>query len=212
MPHEHTRGLAKPSAGQRRQAKAGQERLDGGKLKPTKGQKAAMDAVAAYDSAMAALDVLAVLPKKHYVDLAGKPSQTLHNHADNYGVPCRGHTVNVGEVLAFFHQFLVDNQSLLKSNANNSDWRELERQETYFMTRMKRLEKAGQLVPKPDMEELMMRVASIFHGLGDQLERTYGPDAREMVNTGLASFLREVEAEPTLEVGVDVKGNGNGHG
>ena len=185
----------KPTAAQRRQAKAGAARIAAGK-KPTVGQKKAAKAIEVWDREQAALELLAEVPKKYYLEWSGRPTQSVHNQADTWGVPCRGATVSIPEVVRFLHDFLVENQSRLKGKGQ-SDWREMARQEEYLMARLKRLEKAGQLIPIEELQELHGRLIAALRGLGEQLERNHGGPAKDLLNATLETFKREIEQSPT---------------
>jgi len=152
----------------------------------------------------------ATLPKKHYVELSGRPTKVLNEQADRYGFPLRGKTIDLGAVLRSIHDFLARHKHTLAAaisiddpllegasqSLKNAYVKEQikEKREKAALARLDRQEREHELLSRDEVHDSLARIASIIRGCGDAMQRRFGPEALEILNDSLDSADREIES------------------
>jgi len=58
-------------------------------------------------------------PKIDYCRMSGRPTRTLHEQAERYGLPLRGDTINLNDLLKAFHDFLAKHAMLFAKHSDD---------------------------------------------------------------------------------------------
>lgn len=140
------------------------------------------------------------IPQKHWRQMSGRQTKVLHDQAKTYGLPIGGATIDLPAFVRSFHDFLAANSRVLSkageagsSKAANSPALERYREERAKLARLDRLEREAELMPRVYVQEGLGRIAALLRGMGDVLQRTYGPDALRLLDETLDDAEREME-------------------
>jgi hypothetical protein len=158
---------------------------------------------------------LAAMPKKAYCDFSGRQVKILHDQADLYGIPLRGATVHVSELLAWVHDFLAKYKHqlapLVKGGTSDGGEPGLEEQllrEQVDLYRKKNVmleEKIQQeqerTLPREEVHTLHAHLAKILRGAGEQLHKQFGENAAAILNVALMDFESALEQRATPKSG-----------
>ncbi len=68
------------------------------------------------------------------------------------------------------------------------------REERAALAKYERLRREGELIPRERIREGLNRIAAILRGVGESLQRQYGPDAHKLLEEGLDEAGREIES------------------
>ena len=139
------------------------------------------------------------VPKRHYLEMSGRQTRTLHEQADLYGAPLRGPTIDLSAVIRWLHDFLAANRHKLASTdgevpmtGESSPALELWRQEKYRLARLERLEREQKLLPRDQVHDGLARLSGLLRVLGETLQRQFGAEAQQLFEEALDDYTREV--------------------
>lgn len=82
-------------------------------------------------------------------------------------------------------------------------WAQSEAEDKAKITRMKRLELEGRLLPRHQVHGVFMQTAQLFRRFGETLRKRYGRDARELLDDTLDDIQAQVEATISDDHGDD---------
>lgn len=145
------------------------------------------------------------VPKKHYLEMAGngvKPRAAgiILEQADRYGLPLKGKTVNLRDVIRGFHDFIAENKYKLAADddplmavGGDSVWMERYREEQTLIARLKRQAMENELLRRSEVHDGLVRVSLVLRGVGEMLERQFGSDALQLYNDGLDDAQLEID-------------------
>ena len=145
--------------------------------------------------------------KGDYQRLSGRPSRTLIDQAQRYGLPYplpaegRDAKVNLFEMLKWWHDFLAKHgQRLAGSTPADplmggpaSPALERYRHERAQLARLDRLAREQSLLPRDAVRGALTRVARIIRAAGESLLRQHGPDAQQVLSEALDECARETQ-------------------
>lgn len=140
------------------------------------------------------------VPKKHYLEMAGdgdspRPRKVIHEQADRYGLPLRGPTINFRDFIRAVHDFLAANKRKLAEPEPDSDealfagryspaqerWREAKAE----MAEIQLAREKKRVLSREDLRNGLNEISAILRGIGEGLQRQFGPDALQLHDEGL---------------------------
>lgn len=156
------------------------------------------------------------VPKKTYCLWSGRPTKILHDQADLYGVPLRGTTIDVPQVIAWVHDFLArwkhDLAPLVKGDGAEIGGEpglkeQLLREQVDLYRRRNRLLEdqlelnSQTLVPRGEIHALHLQLAKILRAAGERLQKQFGDQAASILNIALDDFENRIMelVEPKTE-------------
>jgi hypothetical protein len=143
------------------------------------------------------------LPKKRWVQWSGRQHKVLAEQASTYGIPLEGETIDLPRVARWIHDLLADHgRKILAGDSAEEIWTgdtsspalERLREVQYEIKKRELAELDKTLVARDAMRKMLTQGATILRGLGDTLQRQFGPDALDLLNDALADFDRSIEA------------------
>lgn len=168
------------------------EKLTAGE-EPTTREAAALRRVEKVE-ATAYLDrQLRAVPKGLYCEMAGRSHHVCNQQAKRHGLPLKGATLDLFEVIRSFHDLLAENKVRLSRSKPEADWRELEREEAFRIKRLDRLERERAVLPREEVRAVHQTLVRQLRSLGERLETRFGAEARGMLNDALELMRREIE-------------------
>lgn len=151
------------------------------------------------------------IPQKHWRQMSGRQTKVLHDQQKSYGLPIGGATIDLPAFVRAFHDFLAANSRILSKagqegsgSATKSPALERYREERAKLVRLDRLEREAELLPRAYVQEGLARVAGLLRGMGEALQRAFGPDALRLLDETLDECEREVER--LFSQGITVEG------
>jgi hypothetical protein len=141
--------------------------------------------------------LLEAVPKKDYVAMSGRQQKVLDQQADRYGLTALRETkIPIPKLLRQFHDFLAKNWArfekeiegdaiLLGGPEKGSPAAERYRGYKADLAKLELEERQGELLPRGETRRGMLDVAGIIRTAGEQLDREFGPAAREVLDAAL---------------------------
>lgn len=163
--------------------------------------------VARSEEEILAREVPRRVPKGIYCEMVGRANQVVDSQQDLYGIPVRGRTVDVFGVCRWIHDFLRDNRVglmqarrvedgegdlMLAAPGEGSPALERYRDEKAKLARLDRLGRERELLPRDEVRQLLVGLASDLRGCGEVLQREYGAGAWQVLAECLGEFERKV--------------------
>lgn len=158
-------------------------------------------------------------PKVDYIELSGRQTNVLHSQAARFGLPLDGRVIDLGRVLARFHDLIADlgNRAGIDDEdmvaIGSSPALEKYREEKAAIARYQRLQIEARLLPRDLVHTAFSRVALVLRQVGQRLNTEFGNGARSMLDEALDEACREVDsllASVTIETGSDPPEGGDG--
>jgi len=128
------------------------------------------------------------MPKGEYVRLSGRQPKVLNEQADRHGLPLRGRTIDLGELLPAMHNLLARNKHRIIADEEDemlrgadSDGLERYRHAKADMAEIDLAVRRGETM---EVGTARLALASIFETLrqaGEQLRREFGPAAAALI-------------------------------
>ena len=155
------------------------------------------------------------VPKSLYCEWSGRQTKILHDEADLYGMPLRGSTIHVPDLVRWLHNFLTkykhDLPGLVKGgdpgDGRTPGLREQISEQRLVTERLKTeeheialAEKRQQLVPVEPLHLKLGQLAKILRTTGEQLYKNHGQAAGDLMAAALENF-GHVVAELAEETG-----------
>ena len=139
------------------------------------------------------------IPQKHWRRMSGRQTKVINEQAARYGIPFGGPTIDLLSVAKALHDFLAKNALRLARDEDellgggSSPALERYRTERAALARLDRLERQKRLLPRDEVREALVRIASILRGAGDTLQRQFGTPAAEIMYEALDDAQREID-------------------
>lgn len=154
-------------------------------------------------------------PKGVYCTLSSRQQKVIDEQAIRYQLPLRGETLDLGQVLTAFHDFLSSNAKRLgdsTSGGNDRDSLELEKLRVQISQMQHRTElikldfaqASANTIHRHEVRERLQWLATQLRGFGQYLQRTFGDAAVKALNETLDKIEREIlvgelSMEPPIE-------------
>lgn len=142
------------------------------------------------------------MPKKVYCALSGRAAQVVNEQADRYGLPLRGETVDLGDVLRAFHDLLAEyGRKINREDVDDPDdpggdspALERYRDEKAKIARLQRLEMEKQLLRRAPVHETLARFVNVWKQAADQLQRSGNESGYEVFVATVQAMEQEKDA------------------
>lgn len=139
------------------------------------------------------------IPQKHYKQLSGRQLKVLQEQAERYGLPFNKAEVDLEELLPALHNFLADNAHVLLSGDGLFAGPQTESLERLRLAQAERVEMQneetrGKLRPASDVHRVFAEIAAVLRDATDELVRTYGDGAREILAEAIDRGQQQLEA------------------
>lgn len=142
---------------------------------------------------------ITALPKKLYCSFVGRHTKILNDQADTFGIPLRGATVNLVEVVKWIHDFFAAHKyelpAIIRGEGGEESPREqlIREQIEVYRRRVILLENKiavdeSILLPRAEVHELLAQLAKIIRGAGERLEKQFGPQAASILDVALSDY------------------------
>lgn len=141
------------------------------------------------------------IPQKHWRSMSGRQAKVINEQALTYDLPFDGATIDLPAVVRKLHDFLAlhhrkfkqvdDDDGLLSGGASPA--LERYRDERAKLAKLERLEREQELLPREQVHEGLGRIANILRGVGDTLQKKFGPEALEILNEALDDAEQDIE-------------------
>ena len=138
-------------------------------------------------------------PQKDFLVMSGRQAKQVREQAARYGMPFDGRTINLPAFVKWVYDFLSKYARIIAladaedlGSQTGSPWQEKLREETYYIRRLDRQKREGELVDRHVMHDGLARMAVVFRKIGERLERRFGPEAFAIYEEGLKVMEHEV--------------------
>lgn len=144
----------------------------------------------------------ASMPKADYVRLSGRVHRVLDDQAQRYGLPLHGKAINLGEVLARFHDLIAqmrgrfgtgeEDDSLLDGPPSDALERGRLAQAQIYEHKLEQLR--GRLV---DRDEVLQSLGPVFERIrlaSETLQREFGEGPHQLIDDALTESVNDIEA------------------
>jgi len=142
------------------------------------------------------------MPKRDYLEAAGRQTVQVHKHADRYGVPVRGRSVDLVALIAWLHQFLDDNGEALdaaKDGRQPSPELERLRAEQRKKVEIANRKAMGELRSIDEVYATYNYVADVMRKATEDIRKTYGDGPadliREAIERGRLALQRMTDSD-----------------
>lgn len=170
--------------------------------KPTASELAALRRVEKQTEEARRWEYYETIPKRHWQEMSGRPPKVLNEQDDRYGIPLRGKDVSLPAIARWLHNFLADNARIfsaakddpLMGGPGDDEGLRRYRLAKADLAELELARKSGELRPADEVNATWDRLSMILRGVGDRLQREFGPEARAMLDEGLDNYAREVKA------------------
>ena len=143
-------------------------------------------------------EVYTTVPKKHFVEMAGRQVKILNEQARRYGLACGGRTVSLPEYVLSVHDWFAANAHRLARDDPTANGRETPDQRRHRaaaadLLELQVAERRGQLLPRDRAHEMLGQIAIILRAAGESLRRQFGREAHAVLTEALDDAEREIE-------------------
>jgi len=140
----------------------------------------------------------AAVPFKFLGEWTGRQNTLLYQAAERYGVPIRGPTWNVADVVKWLFEFLAKHgPRIRREDAADGDGFGAAREELYKeriqLVRLERRTREGTLIPADLVVEALQLAGTQLRSAALQLQREFGPRAWEIYNEALTAANDVIE-------------------
>lgn len=146
------------------------------------------------------------IPKKHWVEMAGRQQVTINEHAIRYGLPIGvGHkTISLPDVVRALHEWFAKNWRKLAAAdqpsetdpllaGGGSKWLEEYRRQKARLAEIEVSEKEGVMVKRDHVRDGLQRISAVLRDCGEKLGKQCGDDARAILDDALTDAEREID-------------------
>lgn len=139
------------------------------------------------------------IPQKHWRQMSGRQAKVLIEQAALHGIPFGGATISLPKVVKAYHDFLAANKFKLCRDEDdllsgpNSPALERYREERALMAKLNRLEREGQLLPRDDTRQVLLKIAGVIRQAGETLHKQFGEEAARVLYEGIDDAVAEIE-------------------
>jgi hypothetical protein len=144
-------------------------------------------------------EILVAMPKGLYCQLAGVSQHKVDAHAGKFGLPLKGKTLDMYQVIKAFHDFIAANMKTLSAsddmrilNLEKIQQQVDEARRKAELSEIEIQERKNQIVPRAEVRAKLAWLTGKFRKLGDRLGKSHGPDAQLAVNEFLDDIAEEV--------------------
>ena len=144
----------------------------------------------------------AALPTQLWQKSSGCRRQQIDEQGQTYGLPIAGKTINLPALARALHRFIAEHWTSLRAAKDDgvgapaepaSPELERWRRARADMAELDLEQRRGDLVDRREFQALLLRTAHILRGLGESLQRQYGPDAQGLLDEAIDDVEREVQ-------------------
>ena len=137
--------------------------------------------------------------------MAGRQQKVINEQAERYGFPFVGAVIDLRAVVRYLHDFLARNNYKLAAGETGdalldgasqtlkdeySRQQIAEKRERVKLLRIERLEREGASLSRDVVHEALGKIAGIIRSAGEQLQREYGDDARQILDEAITDADR----------------------
>lgn len=129
--------------------------------------------------------------------MSGRPAQVINDQAANYGLPIGDAVIDLPDFIRAFHDFLKRNSRKLSRDEDdpmmsgeNTQAIERYRLAKAKLAEMELEDRRKETINRDELHAVLGKMAGLFRGCGEALQKQYGPDALELLN----ETLEDVEA------------------
>jgi len=136
--------------------------------------------------------VLHEIPKRIYLEMAGRSYKTINDQARLYRLPLIGKTIDLVAVIGRFHDFLAENKHRLAQDrkgrtAKDEYWEaKSQRERLAFETELR------EWVRREHVSDSYAVIAGILRSAQRKLQQRFGPDAHLILDNALADAERRI--------------------
>ncbi|MBN1458343.1 MAG: hypothetical protein JXA57_02320 [Armatimonadetes bacterium] len=141
------------------------------------------------------------VPKKHYLEMAGRQARTVNEQAVTYNLPIGGRTIDLAALIRALHDFLARNARKLAEDdldplmaGGSSQALEDYRRERAKIARLERLEREGRVVRVDEIRVGLQTISSHLRRAGEQIARQGHGEAHSILEEGLDASEEEIRA------------------
>ena len=138
-------------------------------------------------------------PQKDFLLMSGRQAKQLREQAARYGIPFDGRTINLAAFVKWVYDFLSKYARIIAladaedlGSQTGSPWQDKLREETFYIRRLDRQKREGELVDRHVMHDGLARMAVVFRKVGERLERRHGHEAFAIYEEGLKVMEHEI--------------------
>jgi hypothetical protein len=162
---------------------------------------------------------LRIFPRSKYCFLVGRQTTALNNAANTHGIPLANTTVDIPEVLRWFHEFLAARSRKKADSTRDGDdegdgvaKRKQALEMATFELKLKMLQadfekKVGNSISADEVDRLFAWFEGELRKLGERLGKRFGSDAQNLFNDTLDRIGKHLEELMPKEEG-SVKADG----
>lgn len=143
------------------------------------------------------------IPQKDWLRMSGRQAKVINEQAARYGLPFGGSEINLPDLAFALHNFLAAHARILGKSARHIGLDEededdepgddeLLKHEKYLRERLRRLADERQTIDRAANHAALAEIAGLIRGLGDALQKKFGPDALEMLDSTLNDCERRI--------------------
>lgn len=134
-------------------------------------------------------------PKSVYLDMCARQTVQVHRHADTFGLPLRGRTVDISAVIGWLHQFLDDHGDNLVTDGQSQVSHELEllRAEQRRGRQIANDAALMKLIPREIFLREASRFATTFRDAHRRITRRFGNEAYEILREAQEMGLEQIK-------------------
>jgi hypothetical protein len=145
------------------------------------------------------------VPMRDYVAMSGRSHQVLKEQAARYGIPFTGRTISLPAVIHAFHDFFAKHGHRLAASLSAGDddpllsgpsspALERYREARAELAKLDLSARRKDLLPRGEIHDKLMRLASILRTTGETLGRQFGAEAQAVLGGALDEFERECKS------------------
>lgn len=176
-------------------------------IAPTRDEQAALRRVGKIKEEEQRWAFYGSIPKKHWIELTGRPAKVINEGSDNHDLPTSGPTIDLGSFLRRVYDILAANRHTLSGATGDGILPEgtsqqlkdryveqqiAEKEERVKLLRIERLEKENTLILVDQVREVFAIAAKHIRESGVTIRRQFGADASRLLEDGLAEASHEI--------------------
>lgn len=153
-------------------------------------------------------DLLTKVPKKLYCQLSGRQTKILHDQADTHGLPLRGSTIDLFDVISAFHDILAKHAKTIASDGDVELKRAKLKGEIEVLERRAKIldgeisQQRARFIERSELRRRLGWLSTKLADLGERVGKFGGPETQRAINEFLEELASEIESG-TLSVGGD---------
>ena len=140
------------------------------------------------------------IPKRHFLAMAGRQATVINQMGLTWDMPVLGRTVDIYQVIRWLYDFLATNKYALRDirsgKASSDPGKRADvayKRERTRATRLRRLQRQGQLLDRREVHEGLSAIAGIYRRAGARLRQEFGEDAYQIVEECWDDATRKID-------------------